>query len=185
MAEIQFINSYPKVGVQSKNGVPVMENGQLVKTVKTMFRYGIVNATPQEIALYKKSKVTESGDYYREENGVPLWHSSDFKGFKCTIRAYEKDGQIRFAVDSSMVDAYTAIAEKTPALATAMAEMIAGELLAGGRLNLDNAKTDGSPNVETTPIDNSTGSGTPDDGATDAPEDAPASGEEKKPAKKG
>lgn len=154
MAKIQFINSYPKVTVQTRNGVPVLENGQLVKTVKTMFRYGVIDATPQELALYKRSKVTEGGDYYREENGVPLWHSSDFKGFQCTIRSYEKDGQIRFAVDSSMVDAYTAIAEKNPQLAGAMSDLIAGELLAGGRLDIDKPKTDGSPKVEETPIDN-------------------------------
>jgi hypothetical protein len=155
MAQIQFINSYKKVTVETRNGIPVLENGQVVKTLKTMYRYGVVDATPQELSLYRRSKVTEGADYYKEENGTPLWHTSDFKGFKCTIRHYEKEGQVRFIVDSSTVDAYTAIADKHPQLAGAMSDLIAAELLAGGRLDIDTPKTVGSPKVEDTSIDNS------------------------------
>lgn len=162
MAKIQFINSYPKVSVVTNSaGIPVVKDGQVQKLVKKMFRYGIIDATPMERKLYRESKVTESGDYYREENGVPLWHTSEFKGFTCEVRHYEKDGQVRFVVDSSMVDAYTAMAEMNPQLAGPMSDLIANEMLKGGRLNLDTVNVAGAKDVNDAPIDNASGLETP------------------------
>jgi hypothetical protein len=136
--KVQLINSYKKLStVTDSNGLPVVENGAAKKVLRTMFRYGIVGATPEEITLYKRFKNQEGTNYYREENGVPLFHSREFIGNEAKLNHYvREDGKIGFSVNSTEVDALQAMAEKFPHLAQTLALQISAIMLSGNTLDM-------------------------------------------------
>lgn len=139
MAKLKIINTYKKLStVVDANGLPVVENGLPKRTLRTMFRYGIVDATPQEIALYKRFKNQDGTNYYREEKGIPLYHAREFLGNECKLTSYTReDGKIGFTVDSTEIDTLTSMAEKFPHLAAGISTQIAALMLSGSRLELD------------------------------------------------
>jgi hypothetical protein len=136
--KVQLINSYKKLStVTDSNGLPVVENGAAKKVLRTMFRYGVVGATPEEITLYKRFKNQEGTNYYREENGVPLFHSREFIGNEAKLNHYvREDGKIGFSVNSTEVDALQAMAEKFPHLAQTLALQISAIMLSGSTLDM-------------------------------------------------
>lgn len=136
--KVQLINSYKKLStVTDSNGLPVVENGAAKKVLRTMFRYGIIGATPEEITLYKRFKNQEGTNYYREENGVPLFHSREFIGNEAKLNHYvREDGKIGFSVNSTEVDALQAMAEKFPHLAQTLALQISAIMLSGNTLDM-------------------------------------------------
>jgi hypothetical protein len=136
--KVQLINSYKKLStVTDSNGLPVVENGAAKKVLRTMFRYGVVGATPEEITLYKRFKNQEGTNYYREENGVPLFHSREFIGNEAKLNHYvREDGKIGFSVNSTEVDALQAMAEKFPHLAQTLALQISAIMLSGNTLDM-------------------------------------------------
>lgn len=136
--KVQLINSYKKLStVTDSNGLPVVENGVAKKVLRTMFRYGVVGATPEEIALYKRFKNQEGTNYYREENGVPLFHSREFIGNEAKLNHYvREDGKIGFSVNSTEVDALQAMAEKFPHLAVTLSTQIAALMMSGTLLDM-------------------------------------------------
>jgi hypothetical protein len=138
MAKLKLINTYKKLSnVVDASGMPVVENGLPKRVLRTMYRYGIVSATPEELAMYKKFKNQEGTNYYREEKGVPLYHSREFLGNETTLQGYvREDGKVGFSVDSTEVDTLTAMAEKFPHLSAGIATQIAQLMLSGGRLQL-------------------------------------------------
>ena len=114
--KVQLINSYKKLSnVTDSNGLPVVENGAAKKVLRTMFRYGVIGATPEEITLYKRFKNQEGTNYYREENGKPKWFDREFYGFDCCeVKLFERaDGTKGFKTVNTMVDAYAVLAEQT------------------------------------------------------------------------
>jgi hypothetical protein len=136
--KVQLINSYKKLStVTDSNGLPVVENGAAKKVLRTMFRYGVIGATPEEITLYKRFKNQEGTNYYREENGVPLFHSREFIGNEAKLNHYvREDGKIGFSVNSTEVDALQAMAEKFPHLAQTLALQISAIMLSGNTLDM-------------------------------------------------
>jgi hypothetical protein len=136
--KVQLINSYKKLStVTDSNGLPVVENGAAKKVLRTMFRYGVIGATPEEITLYKRFKNQEGTNYYREENGVPLFHSREFIGNEAKLNHYvREDGKIGFSVNSTEVDALQAMAEKFPHLAQTLALQISAIMLSGSTLDM-------------------------------------------------
>jgi len=136
--KVQLINSYKKLSTVTENGLPVLENGVAKKVLRTMFRYGIVGATPDELGLYKRFKNQDGTNYYREEKGVPLFHSREYIGTEAKLNHYvREDGKIGFSVDSTEVDTLQAMAEKFPHLAQTLATQIAALMMSGSILQLD------------------------------------------------
>lgn len=136
--KVQLINSYKKLStVTDSNGLPVVENGAVKKVLRTMFRYGVVGASPEELSLYKRFKNQDGTNYYREENGVPLFHSREFIGNEAKLNHYvREDGKIGFSVNSTEVDALQAMAEKFPHLAQTLALQISAIMLSGNTLDM-------------------------------------------------
>lgn len=141
MAKLKLINTYKKLSnVVDANGLPVVENGLPKRVLRTMYRYGIVGATPQELVMYKRFRNQDGTNYYREENGIPLYHSREFLGNEAELKSYTReDGKVGFSVDSTEVDTLTAMAEKFPHLAAGIATQIAQLMLSGGRLELNSS----------------------------------------------
>lgn len=169
MAKIRLINTYTKMTVvRDSNGLPVLDAmGNETKKPTTMFRYGIVGATPEELAQYKLSRNSDGENYYREEAGVPLFYSSRFVGKEATINGYQRDDkQWAFSVDSTDLDVIKALQKEAPEMATALAGQIVSILSAGERLKLK-AET----HMEETP-------GAGDDGAAGDAGTEPGAGEE-------
>lgn len=137
--KVQLINSYKKLSNVTENGLPVLDGqGNQVKKVKTMFRYGITGATPAEITAYKRYRSQDGTNYYREEKGVPLFHSTEFLGKEASLTQYvREDGKLGFSVNTTEVDSLQAMAEKYPHLAVTLGNQIASMMLAGNTLNLD------------------------------------------------
>jgi hypothetical protein len=138
--KVQLINSYKKLSTVTENGLPVLDaQGNQVKRLKTMFRYGLVGATPTELELYKRFRSQDGVNYYREENGVALFHSNEFIGNSATLNHYVKeDGKIGFSVNTTEIDTMQAMAEKYPHMAVTLGNQIAALMLAGNTLKLDN-----------------------------------------------
>jgi hypothetical protein len=139
MAKLQLIGNYKKRQVtKDANGLPVLNPVTNLPESKlmTMWRYGLVEATPQELADYKKFK-NQDGDYYREEAGVPIYITSDYQGKTCNVRSYTNDeGRIGFVLDTTEMDELSALAEKFPALAGGLQAQQMAMMQAGTRLKL-------------------------------------------------
>lgn len=148
--KVQLINSYKKLSGVTENGLPVLDaQGNQVKRVKTMFRYGIVGATPAELSAYKRFKSQDGTNYYREENRIPLFHSTEFLGREASLTQYTReDGRIGFSVNTTEVDTLQAMAQKYPEMAGTFAAQISAIMLSGTTLNLDKIAADQDPEEE-------------------------------------
>jgi hypothetical protein len=135
--KVQLINSYKKLSNVTENGLPVLVNGVVQKNLRTMFRYGVTGATPEELSLYKRFKNQDGTNYYREENGVALFHSREFIGNEAKLNHYvREDGKLGFSVNSTEVDTLQAMADKFPHLAVTLSTQITALMLSGSMLNL-------------------------------------------------
>ena len=157
--KLNLINSYPKFRVtKDAQGLPVLdketgkEKGQLVK----MFRYALLDATPAEIALYKKFKTQDGANYYRESTEIingkkrPLWHG-EYLGKEVTLRSYVRtDGKIGFSADTTEVDELMALAAKFPDMADTLHAKVVNLQLSGKRIILDETNQDDEEQEETT-----------------------------------
>jgi hypothetical protein len=148
--KVQLINSYKNLSNVTENGLPVLDsNGIQVKKLKTMFRYGLVGYTPAELGLYKRFRSQDGTNYYREDKGVPLFHSTEFLGNSAVLNSYSReDGRVGFAVNTTEIDALQAMAEKYPHLAVSLGNQIASLMLAGDTMKLEDVKVDEEEQVE-------------------------------------
>ena len=141
-----LINSYKKLSTVTDS-----DTDTETKKVRTYFRYGIKGYTPQDLTLYKRFRNQDGENYYREENGVPLFHSREFLGDDCGIRGYvREDGRIGFSVETTEVDRLKALAEQYPDMAPQLNRQISTIMLSGKRIDLsakaDNGD-DGPPSI--------------------------------------
>lgn len=157
--KLNLLNSYPKFKVtKDAQGLPVLdketgkEKGKLVK----LFRYALLEATPAEIALYKKFKTQDGKNYYRESTELiggkkrPLWHGEHI-GREVTLRSYVRaDGKVGFSADTTEVDELMAMAEKYPDMAESLHAKVVNLQLSGKRITLDDENQDDEEQEETT-----------------------------------
>jgi hypothetical protein len=157
--KLHLLNSYPKFKVtKDAQGEPVLDKetgkakGQLVK----MFRYALLEATPAELALYKKFKTQDGKNYYRESTELiegkkrPLWHGEHI-GREVTLRSYVRtDGKIGFSADTTEVDELMAMAAKFPDMADTLHAKVVNLQLSGKRIILDDENQDDEEQEETT-----------------------------------
>jgi len=141
--KLRIIDSYKKrVTLKSKAGLPLLdENGEPKTMLRTNYLYGVVGATPEEKALYKRFRMQDGGDYYREENGTPLYYSMSFIGREANLSHYTgKDGRVGFKVQTLELDILDDMIAKTtdPMLRAGYEAKKAEMLLAGGVLVLQN-----------------------------------------------
>ena len=156
--KLHLLNSYPKFKVtKDAQGLPVLdketgkEKGQLVK----LFRYALLEATPAELALYKKFKTQDGKNYYRESTELiegkkrPLWHGEHL-GREVTLRSYMRsDGKIGFSADTTEVDELMALAAKFPDMADTLHAKVVNLQLSGKRIILDDENQDDEEQEET------------------------------------
>jgi len=118
--KLKYVDYYEKGVSRLVNGVPVVVDGKVVRDVKPMYLYAVVDATPEEITLYKRFKRDnpDGKDYYRESvNGIPLWHSSEFEGFDADISSYkDKEGKVQFRINKALRGALQGMRKANPTL---------------------------------------------------------------------
>jgi hypothetical protein len=145
--KMQLIKSYKKPStITDANGLPVLDTvtGRPLTKLRTMFRYAVVDATPKELAMYKRFRNQDGVDYYREaklKDGrtVPVYISSEYHGNSVTIDAYDReDGRVGFSVDTTDTDIYASLAEQNPAQAAALQAVVVQMKLADKRAELFN-----------------------------------------------
>jgi len=149
--KLRLINSYKKRRTVKDpiTGNPVMNvlTGKEEKEAKptTYFRYGVMEATKEELLLYKKFKL-QDGPYYKEEliegKKRPLWHG-EYLGKEVILKGYKReDGRIGFSADTTDIDELIQLGEKFPAMKAQLDAQIAGMQLSGRRWNLDEKAAD-------------------------------------------
>lgn len=163
--KLKLINGYEKARIIKNDlGLPVVDEltNKPVTQVVTMWRYGVVDATPKEIAMYKQFKRQDGKDYYnvlkdqdnnpRLVNGkeVPLYHTSTHMGKEKTLSYYVKeDGRIGFAADNTELLELKEMANKYPALAASLQMQMMSMETQGSRLILSAIEDEiGSSEVE-------------------------------------
>lgn len=164
--KLKLINGYEKARIiKDANGLPILNevtNKPLTEIV-TMWRYGIMEATPKEIAMYKQFKRQDGTDYYKVlttpegkpqlvgGKEVPLYHTSTHMGKEKQLSYYVKeDGKIGFAADNTEMLELKAQAIKYPALANAIQMQMQAMENQGGRLILSSNEDElGGSNVLT------------------------------------
>ncbi len=164
--KLKLINSYKKrVAVLDSNGLPIKDSlGRPVFELNTLFRYGITGATAEELNKYRRFRNQDGTDYYREDSGVPLYHSNTFLGNEANIRSYEReDGRVGFSVDDTQVDSLNALAKQlnNPELSATIATQIMNIRLNGSLLELKSEgddpdavnNSDESLDGKTTPVE--------------------------------
>jgi len=118
--KLKYVDYYEKGVSRLVNGVPVVVDGKVVRDVKPMYLYAVVDATPEEISMYKRFKRDnpDGKDYYRESiNGIPLWHSSEFEGFDADISSYkDKEGKVQFRINKALRGALQGMRKANPTL---------------------------------------------------------------------
>lgn len=138
--KLKYVDYYEKSTPRVVNGVPVIADGKVVRDVKSMYLYAVVDATPEEITLYKRYKRDnpESKDYYREsENGIPLWHSNEFEGFDCDISSYkDKEGKTRFRINKALRGALEGLRKANPTLSSKIDDSLWALLASGTAADL-------------------------------------------------
>ncbi len=138
--KIKYVDYYEKGVSRVVNGVPVIVDGKVVRAVRSLYLYAVVDATPEEISLYKRFKRDnpESKDYYREsENGIPLWHNPEFVGMTADISSYkDKDGKIKFRVNKAVQGALEGMRKMFPSLSGKIDEQLWALLATGGAADL-------------------------------------------------
>jgi len=147
MAKLQLIKPYPKrVQHTDVNGNPLVDQfGRPVSEVIDMFLYGLVDYTDEELDLYKTFRTQDGEDYYREENGVPLFHSSRSYGYEVGLDFYEReDGSVGVSMEDTTVVMLKATLKEIGHL-PGMAEMLGAQIsqarLSGKRLDLKNPES--------------------------------------------
>ena len=66
--KVKLIRTYVKnVEQKDENGLPLVDQfGRVIKQLKDMFLYGIVDASADEKDLYRTFRTQDGEDYYRE-----------------------------------------------------------------------------------------------------------------------
>lgn len=155
--KVKLIRTYVKnVEQKDENGLPIVDQfGRPVKQLKDMFLYGIVEATADEKELYRTFRTQDGEDYYREENGVPLYHSNRSFGYEAVLNGYTReDGTVGFSLeDTKVVMLKAALAEvgHLPGMAEMLGAQIAQARLYGTQLDLANLKPDDTGKAQGTP----------------------------------
>lgn len=163
--KLKLINGYEKARILKNDlGLPVVDEltNRPVTQVVTMWRYGVIDATPKEIAMYKQFKRQDGKDYYtvlkdqdsnpKLVNGkeVPLYHTGTHMGKEKTLSYYVKeDGRIGFAADNTELLELKEMANKYPALAASLQMQMMTMETQGSRLILSSVEDEiGSSEVE-------------------------------------
>lgn len=143
--KLKYVDYYEKGVSRVVNGVPVIENGKVVRDVKPMFLYAVTDATPEELVQYKRFKRDnpEGADYYREsENGIPLWHNPEFVGMNADISTYkDKEGKTRFRVNKAIQGALEGMRKAFPSLGDKLDEQLFAILYSGAPADLNKLGT--------------------------------------------
>jgi hypothetical protein len=151
--KLKYVDYYEKGVSRLVNGVPVVVDGKVVRDVKPMFLYAVVDATPEEISMYKRFKRDnpDGKDYYREsENGIPLWHNPEFVGMVADISSYkDKEGKIRFRVNKAVQGALEGMRKMFPSLSSKIDDQLWALLATGTAVDLN---TLGSSVASTTDV---------------------------------
>lgn len=144
--KLRLIKTYKKnVAMRDENGTVIIDGMGREKTTRaTRFLYGITDATVAERRAYKEFR-NQDGDYYREQNGIPLYHSTEFFGKEVNLDMYETEDGYGFSADNTETDVLEtmmndAIAKGQTQLAAAFAQQIATAKLSGKRLNLKSSE---------------------------------------------
>lgn len=146
--KVKLIRTYVKnVEQKDENGMPLVDQfGRPIKELKDMFLYGIVEASAEEKELYRQFRTQDGEDYYREQNGVPLYHSNRSFGYEAELHGYTReDGTVGFSVeDTKVVMLKAALAEvgHLPGMAEMIGAQIAQARLSGTKLTLANSTPD-------------------------------------------
>jgi hypothetical protein len=161
--KVKLIRTYVKnVEQKDENGLPIVDQfGRPVKQLKDMFLYGIVEASADEKELYRTFRTQDGEDYYREENGIPLYHSNRSFGYEAVLHGYTReDGTVGFSVEDTkvvMLKATLAEVGHLPGMAEMLGAQIAQARTTGGQLDLKNLKPDEAPKAPGTPADSAAG----------------------------
>lgn len=147
--KLRMLNSYPKFRElkDAQGNVVLDKETQKAKgNLVTLFRYAVCDATPQELALYKKFKTQDGKNYYREEKignkSYPLWHG-DYLGREVTLRGYTRqDGKLGFSADTTEVDELVALGKRFPDMQETLNAKIVNLQLSGKRIILDENNQD-------------------------------------------
>lgn len=146
MAKMKLLKAYKRnVEVLDANGLPVKDalTGKPLRTTRNIFRYALVNLTPQELALFKRFKRQDGEDYYREEGGYPLHFTSEHFGREAEIEHYiTEEGRVGWSVNQTETIELEDMAAKYPALQAMIAEQIMQKKLAGKVLKLNAVNAD-------------------------------------------
>ena len=144
MAKLQLIKPYPKrVTKKDEQGNDLVDQfGRPVTELIDMFLYGLVDYTPEQLELYKTFRTQDGEDYYREEKGVPLFHSSRSYGYEVGLDFYTReDGTVGTSIEDTQVIMLKAALKEVGHL-PGMAEMLGAQIsmarLTGKRLDLNN-----------------------------------------------
>jgi len=178
--KLKYVDYYEKGVSRVVNGVPVIVDGKVVRDVKPMYLYAVVDATPEEISMYKRFKRDnpDSKDYYREsENGIPLWHNPEFVGMVADISSYkDKEGKVRFRVNKAVQGALEGMRKMFPSLSGKIDDQLWALLATGSAVDLNTlgssvaSATDVEDNIvehDETPMDDETSEAPSTDGGVD------------------
>ena len=154
MAKLQLIKPYPKrVTKKDEQGNDLLDQfGRPITEVIDMFLYGLTDYTDEELELYKTFRTQDGEDYYREEKGVPLYHSSRSYGYEVGLDFYEReDGTVGVSMEDTLVVMLKATLKEVghlPGMAEMLGSQIAQARLKGTRLDLKNLNDQGQPTPE-------------------------------------
>lgn len=146
MAKLQLIKPYPKrVTKKDEQGNALVDQfGRPITEVIDMFLYGLADYTNEELELYKTFRTQDGEDYYREEAGVPLYHSSRSYGYEAGLEFYEReDGTVGASIEDTVVVMLKATLKEVghlPGMAELLGAQIAKARTTGTRLILKNEK---------------------------------------------
>ena len=138
--KLNYVDYYEKRTSRVVNGVPVIVDGKVVQDTKPMYLYAVTDATPEELVMYKRFKRDnpDGADYYREQDGVPLWHNPEFVGMTAEISKYQdKDGKTRFRVNKAMQGAIEGMRAAFPSLGSKLDEQLFAILYSGAPTTID------------------------------------------------
>lgn len=139
--KLKYSDYYEKRMPVLENGVPKVVNGKIVTTKEGRYVYAVVDATPEEITLYKRFKRNnpEGKDWYKEsKNGIPLWHTTDFEGMEVPVSSYkDEEGNVIFRINKAMRGALEGIKKANPSLGSKVDDTLFAMLMSGSAVNLD------------------------------------------------
>lgn len=139
--KLKYADYYEKRETVLENGVPKVENGRVVTTKAGRYVYAVVDATPEEITLYKRFKRNnpEGKDWYKESvNGIPLWHTTEFEGMEVPVSSYkDENGNVVFRINKALRGALEGIKKSTPTLGGKVDDSLFALLMSGGAVDLN------------------------------------------------